>query len=388
MITKISLKNVATFQNEILIDDLKKINFFYGSNGTGKTTISKVMANPGNYNECNVEWKNNNKLKTIVFNEDFVREYFYEKDALQGIYTIGEEAKNIEEQIKNKNSEKEKIQKEIDNLNHTIQEKKNEESKIYNELKKKCWQTGYQELQNDFDQFFTGYKKDKEKFTNKILEESNSNHSDILELETLKEKYNLLYNKQATKVDELQLIETKTIEYFENNQNILQISIIGKKDVDIAKMIEKLHNHDWVSQGKKYYEANYDEEKNAYICPFCQQTTSDSFKQQLEEYFDESYTENINELEKFINSYKTATNNIIEAFNNLISKENKYLNENKETLNDKFNIIKANIQKNQKSLEQKQNNPSIAISLESFVKQLNDINNILNEFNEKIKKKC
>jgi AAA15 family ATPase/GTPase len=39
MIEKLEIKNIATFdENGIQIDDLKKINFIYGANGSGKTT--------------------------------------------------------------------------------------------------------------------------------------------------------------------------------------------------------------------------------------------------------------------------------------------------------------------------------------------------------------
>ncbi len=75
MIKEIQLKNVATFAEKVELKNLKRINFFYGANGSGKTTISKVIANPDNYNNCELTWKNNNKVKSI-----------------NGIYTMGEGA--------------------------------------------------------------------------------------------------------------------------------------------------------------------------------------------------------------------------------------------------------------------------------------------------------
>ncbi|MDR2125442.1 MAG: AAA family ATPase, partial [Prevotellaceae bacterium] len=49
MIESITIKNIATFDNEgIQINDLKKVNFIYGVNASGKTTISNFLQNPNN----------------------------------------------------------------------------------------------------------------------------------------------------------------------------------------------------------------------------------------------------------------------------------------------------------------------------------------------------
>ena len=50
MISKIEIKNIASFDaSGVVIDGLKKINFIYGSNGCGKTTISKCLSDPDLY---------------------------------------------------------------------------------------------------------------------------------------------------------------------------------------------------------------------------------------------------------------------------------------------------------------------------------------------------
>lgn len=44
MIKKINIKSVATFDEAgDIIDDLRKINFIYGGNGSGKTTCGQVV---------------------------------------------------------------------------------------------------------------------------------------------------------------------------------------------------------------------------------------------------------------------------------------------------------------------------------------------------------
>jgi len=333
MIEKIILNNVATYTNKVELTALKKINFFYGSNGSGKTTISRLIANPDNYPSCEVNWTSNNKLNTLVYNEDFVQEYFYTKDILAGIYTIGEGAKEIEEDINRKNEEINKLNEKKENLQESIKTKNNEKEIIDNNFKDACWHKGYIKYQNDFPHIYTGYRNSKENFKKKILEEHNkSNTSQVLNLEELKRKYAVIYGKDVQKIDLLNKINEDNLnklKTLEANQTILQTTIVGKQDVDIAKMIEKLHNHDWVKQGKEYYDKNYDANSDVYICPFCQQETSNEFRKQLEEYFDETFTNQMKDLEKYIKKYKEVTEDIKNYFQELSSKQNNFLDEKK-----------------------------------------------------------
>lgn len=64
---------------------------------------------------------------------------------------------------------------------------------------------------------------------------------------------------------------------------VLKKRVIGKDDVDIAAIINKLENSDWVKEGLAYYEINNG------ICPFCQQETSGAFAKSLGEYFDDAF---------------------------------------------------------------------------------------------------
>ena len=51
------------------------------------------------------------------------------------------------------------------------------------------------------------------------------------------------------------------MEHIENHK-ILETKIIGKEDVDIAKMIQKLQNYDWLIADVNIFDAIPDIEKN------------------------------------------------------------------------------------------------------------------------------
>lgn len=76
-IIAIEIQNEASYGNlPERLDNLSKFNFIYGSNGTGKTTVSRVIADESRFVTCKIAWKDGKKLETLVYNRDFVEENF------------------------------------------------------------------------------------------------------------------------------------------------------------------------------------------------------------------------------------------------------------------------------------------------------------------------
>ncbi|QJQ95865.1 AAA family ATPase [Halomonas sp. PA5] len=72
MISSINISGVASYDDDgVEISDLKKVNFFYGANGCGKTTISNFLANSGDvrFENCSVRWLGDRPIKSLVYNK-------------------------------------------------------------------------------------------------------------------------------------------------------------------------------------------------------------------------------------------------------------------------------------------------------------------------------
>lgn len=99
MIESLSISKVATFGDQPeTLSGLSKFNFIFGSNGTGKTTISRVIAGTKNHKDCTINWNGGTALHTLVYNRDFVDANFNQSTDIKGVFTLGEE--NIETQKK------------------------------------------------------------------------------------------------------------------------------------------------------------------------------------------------------------------------------------------------------------------------------------------------
>jgi replication-associated recombination protein RarA len=91
MIQSISILSVAAFHptTPTTLDGLRKFNYIFGPNGTGKTTISRIIADAAFSTICGCTWHNGQPLESVVLNRDFVEKNF---DQMRGVFTLGEKA--------------------------------------------------------------------------------------------------------------------------------------------------------------------------------------------------------------------------------------------------------------------------------------------------------
>lgn len=97
MIESINVCNDASYNDPQTFDALKAINFIYGANGSGKTTISRIIADPSTFPRASIQWKNGRAIEPLVYNSDFVSRTFIPQ--MKGIFTLGEESADILSQI-------------------------------------------------------------------------------------------------------------------------------------------------------------------------------------------------------------------------------------------------------------------------------------------------
>lgn len=377
MLTRIKMRNVASYNDEgITLESLKPVNFIYGANGSGKTTIGSFIKDNTSFpfRDCELEWLNDIPLVPFVYNRDFVLKNI-SSSSIKGVFTLGQATLEEKERIQSLKQILEEKKEHIRQDKVSKDKVKSELDKLESDFKEYVWQHVFKDFENAFKEAFRGFLNNKSTFFNKVLSEYDSD-SELIEYQSLVDRYNTAFKSDAK---QLPLIpsNSKNLESIEAN-DIWERKIIGSSDVDISALIQTLHNHDWVRQGVTYLNPDSD------ICPFCQQPTlNELFKNKLKSYFDSSYESDHKAIQELRNLYLTTATELFRFYENILrtEKENK---ESKLDINEfgsTLEILRSRLSENKEKLEAKGKEPSRAISLSSTSDTLTALERLVNEAN-------
>jgi len=313
----------------------------------------------------------------MVYNLDFIEKNFHQSERLKGVFTLGEKHEDILREIADVKTEVDQLTRTIENLKHTLQGnddeggKKGELANLESDFKDKCWK---QKQKHDVFLMgaFEGYRGSAERFKSKIIHEWSSNSATLVPLEDLNKKAETVFGPTPVSEQPVPSVRTEKLVTYEFDP-ILRKRVIGKDDVDIAALIKKLGNSDWVREGRKFYEVSKK------LCPFCQQITTEAFAKSLNEYFDDTFEMESKAIETLSTNYNTESSRIQQQITEIISAPSKFLNTKKLNAEKKLfdSLITINIQR----LAGKKREPSQSVELESLRNVSNEIKTLVNETN-------
>ncbi|MFH6896162.1 AAA family ATPase [Providencia huaxiensis] len=302
MINTITLKGVASYSPTspvVIQTDNKKINLFYGLNGSGKSTIGKFLHSPElpEYRNCSIQPRE--LVEDIfVYNQDFIRGNFYEIPDFQGVFTLSEENKEAEQAIEEATEKIARLHQSIKVSKTKISRKQSDIENEETSLKESVWKakTTYENGALDF--CLEGLRRNKVGFLNKVRSSSGSVTSTI---ESLQKEARELTGQDGSLRPSVPKISLD-VSNFENAPILTQI-IVGSKDSYLSDLVEKLGNSDWVKSGLGYMKPDNP-------CPFCQQELSSSITEAINQLFDETYSQKVRQIEGLSSSYRALVNDI------------------------------------------------------------------------------
>ncbi|WP_082628941.1 AAA family ATPase [Alishewanella sp. WH16-1] len=368
---------VATYREAAVLDDLRRINFIFGSNGVGKTTISRILEQASGHQHCQLDWQHQNPLQVMVYNRDFVQRNFEQSPNLAGVFTLGENQVQAEQEIARLQKEVVKHTDEVNRLNVNLagvdgqSGKKAELLLLEAQLKESCWQQK-QRYDDYFQVAFTGFRASAEKFKEKVLSEHQSNTADLFTFDVLNEKAKTVFDDA---VQAVALLNSLDIQAFNDLHDtpVLNKSVVGNEDVDIAGLIKHLGNSDWVKQGMHYHATDPS------ICPFCQQTTPESFALSLQEFFSDTYANDLQQITTVHQSYQQLAQQILQSAEVNLNIQNHFLD--KALYAAHFQTLSELLQSNISLLSKKMAEPSHKIELHPVEECLAELQSLITTAN-------
>lgn len=383
MIESIQIQKAASFgDTPAILAGLSKFNFIYGANGTGKTTVSRTIADEARFPFCKVNWHGGIKLQTMVYNRDFIERNFGQAVDLKGIFTLGEKDKTTLERISTAKTELDGIVANIKTFTETLQGEdgngglKAALAALESDFDEQCW-VFKQKYDEKLQGAFTGVRGKKRDFKERILTESKTNKASLKPLADLQKRAESVFGETPEKAALIPELDVTKLLGCESNP-ILKKKIIGKTDVDIAAMIQKLSNSDWVKEGRAFYDVN-----NGF-CPFCQQKTPQSLTKSFNEYFDEQFEKDTRAIDQLLTNYKAESQRLQQSIQVMLDVPSKFLDAEK--LKSEKDLLDANVRLNIQRIEKKQRESSQIFELEALANVLNAVKGLVDAANGAIQK--
>ncbi|WP_240308194.1 AAA family ATPase [Vibrio cholerae] len=383
VITDIVLENVASYRSKNELKTNKKVNIIYGLNGSGKSTFSNYFYNPEStkYRQCSHRGSGDTVL---VYNQKFIQDNFYAKDTLNGIFSLSKENKEAKEKVEAITLELEKIAKDKQQIQKEIGEQRSKINDAKEKAQKKIWEikTNYAGGDRVLEFCLKGKMGGKEPLFNHLCSIPLPASKPSKTIADLKEEANAIDGDTAIKhsvLSKLGMFDLSADDLASLNE-----IIVGSEDSPVAKLIGKLKNSDWVSEGLKYLDHIEGSQ-----CPFCQsETITEHLAEQIRGYFDESYQNSVNEIKAIQARYST----IVESIPSLDDyKATQFSTDYITQLNEHYAKLSRDAEANLKLIKQKVSNPSLQVNLtdvsesvEAFNLVVESINKLISEHNAKI----
>lgn len=295
MITEVRLAGLPCFGAEAMLPGLSQINYIFGPNGSGKTTISQYLASYDPVSSSSVSWQqHSNSVK--VYNRSYVRASFTSADGEEpGVFLLGDDSRETFQRIGALEDEQKKINNKLAQQQETLDRFLNQLNAERSALAQTAWERRAV-IPVALKDKMPGIKGSKEGCLDKVLAAAQTHP------ERGTDTFVTLEAKAKTAFDET-ILESSLLppapkpEWDEAAvQAVLMTPIVGSADVPLADLVERLSNSDWVREGLEHLHKGENAEK---LCPFCQRSVPKDLAEELASIFDATYQDKRDEVLEF-----------------------------------------------------------------------------------------
>ena len=367
-IIKIELDD-ATFKGTHAVIEPTYVNFFFGNNGTGKSTIAKAIQSGTGVTYA--PGRSHADYIPLVYNQDFINRNVASYHSLPGVFTINDVNVRIQEQIDEKSALQSAARKASADASAEYEKKRGIRDELQKQLYKDCWDKT-SNLRERFDETQEGKKKSRQ-FTEEVQRHSPVEH----DLDELRRMCDAAYSETATRYSRFNTIaDTSVLDEVEGS-DILGVVIVNAAQTEFASFLNDLGATEWFRQGHAAYHDKADGR-----CPYCSRPLQDGFEKMMTDSFDNRYERNLQRLNAFLDAYRDAANTLFVPLSQV--PQDIYPAVEIKKYQDKLAALRAAITTNIDLIKGKQEEPTKIVSLEPTASLMQDLSDLIEGFNKLI----
>lgn len=369
-ITQIKL-NRATF-TDVQIDGLTFVNFFYGNNGAGKSSIAHAIDE--NDGVVWVDGKSAADYDVLVYNQDYINDNFVNYGDLKGVFIFGEEDVEAKKKIDELADEKKKKEDAKKAAGEDYKQKTAGVNAALTQFQDNCFSMTA-EIRKRFEKCMDG-KKQKKGFADAVLGEKSPKEFDLSELERL---YDVAFDDTARAYSEFKKAGATTYGSLAGKE-LLDKIIVSSSDTPFANFLKALGSKasDWVRDGHTHFSGVAGGK-----CPYCQQKLPEDFENDIAATFDAQYQQDIRDLGQFQTTYERETANILHTLRE--NTTDVMTSIDLQAYQEKFTLLESKFEVNRQRIAEKVKEPSKTVSLEDTDTLLLDLGALIDDINKLIK---
>lgn len=363
--------NRATF-TDVPVADLTFVNFFYGNNGAGKSSIAHAIEE-----DDGVVWadgKSADDYDVLVYNQDFINENFVNYGDLKGVFIFGEEDIEAKKRIAELTEEKKKKSDAKVTAGEEYKQKTAGVDAALAQFQEACF-SKTADIRKHFEKCMDG-KKQKRNFAEAVLGEKTPKEHDLSELERL---YGVAFDDTARAYAEFKKAGATTYGSLPGKE-LLDKVIVSSSDTPFARFLKALGStaSDWVRDGLTHFSGSAGGK-----CPYCQQKLPADFENEIAATFDAQYQQDIRDLGQFQSTYGRETADIVRLLQTNTADAMPSLD--LKAYQERLSLLESKFEVNRQRIAEKVKEPSKTVSLEDTDTLLLEIGAMIDDINKLIK---
>ena len=348
------------------------INFFFGNNGSGKSTIGKAIKV-----DSGVSWRTGKSVSdyTIhVYNQEYITANLASYHNLPGVFTVNEVNVEIQRQVEAKYADKKAAADAFRTATEDRRKKQEALDQAFATFQTECWDKTA-EIRTGFKSTQTG-KMQKKSFAEEVLAKSGKAREH--DVDALKRLYDVAYSADAKRYTEFAAIPDTSVLDTIAGREILGEPVVSSAGTPFAQFVKAINATAWVQQGHIQYHGTTEGK-----CPYCQQDLPTTFEDDIKACFDAQYQESVKSIADYYDAYKAAANELFIPLQKTPAEL--YPGIDLTPYTDKLAAIKGVISTNIQAIADKKSDPSKVVAIEDVAPMLDELATIIEGFNKLIR---